>query len=96
MLVVIFQNISEQDDEEDVLKDLESVLDKDAVENLRRERGESVSKSREDLQRSTSRESSPKKRAQSERKDSTPGTTLIFFFAEQVNDNKIKIIQAEI
>ena len=95
MLMVIFQNISEQDDEEDVLKDLESVLDKDAVENLRRERGESVSKSREDLQRSTSRESSPKKRAQSERKDSTPGTTLIFF-AEQVNDNKIKIIQAEI
>ena len=73
MLMVIFQNISEQDDEEDVLKDLESVLDKDAVENLRRERGESVSKSREDLQRSTSRESSPKKRAQSERKDSTPG-----------------------
>ena len=51
--------MSEDDaEEENVLKDLEAVMDKDTVENF---------------QRSVSRETSPRKRGQSERKDS--GTT---------------------
>ena len=72
--------MTEEDAEEaNVLKDLEAVMDKDTVENLRRERGVSSSagsESRDDLQRSVSRETSPRKRGQSERKDSGTGNII--------------------